>query len=45
MRLLPPPTDNLSGSQAANSQSPFSKSDSLGDLKVAMFGLPKDSVV
>ncbi|XP_065860999.1 poly [ADP-ribose] polymerase 1 [Euphorbia lathyris] len=44
IRLLPPPSDNLSGSQAANSQSPFSKSESLGDLKIVMIGLPKDSM-
>lgn len=45
VRILPPPSsDNLSGSQATSSQSQSSKSESLGDLKVAVSGLPKESL-
>lgn len=45
VRILPPPSsNNLSGSQATSSQSQSSKSESLGDLKVAVSGLPKESL-
>ncbi|KAG6785819.1 hypothetical protein NC652_005430 [Populus alba x Populus x berolinensis] len=45
VRILPPPSsDSLSGSQATSSQSQSSKSESLGDLKVAVSGLPKESL-
>lgn len=46
VRILPPPSsNNLSGSQATSSQSQSSKSENLGDLKVAVSGLPKESLV
>ncbi|CAK7346439.1 unnamed protein product [Dovyalis caffra] len=45
IRILPPPSsNNLSGSQVTSSQSQSSKSESLGDLKVAISGLPKESL-
>ncbi|XP_059433142.1 poly [ADP-ribose] polymerase 1 [Corylus avellana] len=45
VRILPPPSyNNTSGSHAANSESQSSKSESLGDLKVAVSGLPKESM-
>ncbi|KAH8515354.1 hypothetical protein H0E87_003996 [Populus deltoides] len=45
VRILPPPSsNNLSGSLATSSQSQSSKSESLGDLKVAVSGLPKESM-
>ncbi|XP_050237867.1 poly [ADP-ribose] polymerase 1 [Mercurialis annua] len=45
VRTLPSPSsNNPSGSQASNSKSPFSDSESLGDLKVVISGLPKESV-
>lgn len=45
VRILPPPSsNNLSGSQATSSQSQSSKSESLGDLKVVVSGLPKESL-
>ncbi|XP_011028774.1 PREDICTED: poly [ADP-ribose] polymerase 1 [Populus euphratica] len=44
VRILPPPSsNNLFGSQAT-SQSQSSKSESLGDLKVAVSGLPNESL-
>jgi hypothetical protein len=46
VRILPPPSyNNASGSQAANRESESSKSESLGDLRVAVSGLPKESMV
>ena len=46
VRILPPPSyNNTSGSQAANCESQSSKGESLGDLKVAVSGLPKESMV
>ncbi|KAG2713573.1 hypothetical protein I3843_04G174400 [Carya illinoinensis] len=45
VRILPPPAyDNSSGSQAINRSSQSAKSESLGDLRVAVSGLPKESM-
>lgn len=46
VRILPPPANNnASGSQSADCQPQSSKSDSLGDLRVSMSGLPKELMV
>ncbi|CAL1383211.1 unnamed protein product [Linum trigynum] len=44
VRILPPTSDNHSGVQAAKGQLQSSKSENLGDLKVAIAGLTKESV-
>ncbi|KAJ4822115.1 Poly [ADP-ribose] polymerase 1 [Turnera subulata] len=42
--LLPPSSNKSSGSQPANGSSQLSTSESLADLRVAIGGLPKDSL-
>jgi hypothetical protein len=45
VRILPlPSSNNPSGSRATNSQSQSTKSESLGDLRVAVSGIPKESM-
>ncbi|XP_041008010.1 poly [ADP-ribose] polymerase 1 isoform X1 [Juglans microcarpa x Juglans regia] len=45
VRILPPPGyNNPSGSQAINRSSQSANSESLGDLRVAVSGLPKESM-
>ncbi|XP_035550505.1 poly [ADP-ribose] polymerase 1 isoform X2 [Juglans regia] len=45
VRILPPPAyNNPSGSQAINRSSQSAKNESLGDLRVAISGLPKESM-
>ncbi|XP_057509297.1 poly [ADP-ribose] polymerase 1 [Actinidia eriantha] len=44
-RILPPPSSNMpSGNQAANGQHQSPNSEKLGDLKVSIIGLPKESM-
>lgn len=46
VRILPASSsNNPSGSQATNSPSQSTKSESLGDLRVAVSGIPKESMV
>uniref|UniRef100_A0A5B7AK50 Putative poly(ADP-ribose) polymerase 1 n=1 Tax=Davidia involucrata TaxID=16924 RepID=A0A5B7AK50_DAVIN len=44
VRILPPPSSSTSGCQAVNGLSQSSKGEKLGDLKVAIAGVPKKSM-
>ncbi|XAR61125.1 NAD(+) ADP-ribosyltransferase [Bertholletia excelsa] len=45
-RILPPPSSNMScGNQAANGQTQLLRGEKLEDLRVAIAGLPKESMV
>lgn len=45
VRILPPPSSNVpSGSQSVNA-SQSSNGEKLGDLRVAIAGMPKESIV